>query len=75
MTLDAFLRKYRIRSTTVLSLSLIMLWRVSEWGMMFARTSNLNGMEIAAILAAVQVPATCLAGYAFKIFQTTKSIP
>ena len=74
MTLDAFLRKYRIRSTTVLTLSLIMLWRVSEWGMMFARTSNLNGMEIAAILAAAQAPASLLVGWAFKVFQENKTL-
>ena len=73
--MDDWLRKYRIRSTTVLTISLAMLWRVSEWGMAFASIDDRNGMEIAAILAAVQVPATCLVGYAFKIFQTTKSIP
>ena len=73
--MDMWLRRYRIRSTLIVGIATWMMIRVAEWSMLFAATSTRSGVEIAAILAAVQVPATLYAGYAFKIFQTTKSIP
>ena len=73
--MDTWLRRYRIRSTLIVGIATWMMIRVAEWSMRFAATSTRSGVEIAAILAAVQVPATFYAGYAFKIFQTTKSIP
>ena len=69
-----WLNRYRVRSTLVVSLSLYMLWDVQTWGMAFAAMSKLPGLETAAILAAVQGPATLLAGYAFKIFQENKAL-
>ena len=72
--MDTWLRRNRIRSTLIVGIATWMMIRVAEWSMLFAATSTRNGVEIAAILAAVQVPATLYAGYAFKIFQTTKSI-
>lgn len=69
-----WLKKYRIRSSLILLFSTWMLHRVAEWGMLFASESGRPGLEVAAILAAVQVPATYYAGQAFKIFQETKTI-
>ena len=68
-----WLKKYRIRSSSILLFSTWMLYRVAEWGMLFASESGRPGLEVAAILAAVQVPATYYAGQAFKIFQETKT--
>ena len=76
MTVDtsSWLNRHRVRSTTVVSISLYMLWDMQTWGKLFASTSQFSGMETAAILAAVQAPAALLAGWAFKIFQENKSI-
>ena len=73
--MDTWLRRDRIRSTLIVGIATWMMIRVAEWSMLIVATSTRSGVEIAAILAAVQVPATFYAGYAFKIFQTTKSIP
>ena len=56
----------------MLIVSGVMLWRVSEWGMSFAASCLKTGVEIAAIIAAVQVPATFYAGWAFKIYAENK---
>ena len=69
-----WLNKYRVRSSLVLAFSLYLLWDIQVWGKSFASTSSLPGMEIAAILAAAQAPAFLLVGWAFKIFQETKSL-
>ena len=73
--MDTWLRRYRIRSTLIVGIATWMMIRVAEWSMLFVATSTRSGVEIADILAAVQVPATLYAGYAFTIFQSTKSIP
>ena len=51
----------------------VMIWRLQEWGMVFAISSARTGVEIAAILAAVQVPATFYAGWVFKMYQDGKN--
>lgn len=71
--MDQWLNRYRIRSTLILSLAMWMLYSAAQWGMWFAVGNARNGLEIAAILAAVQAPATLLAGWAFKIFQENKT--
>lgn len=49
-----------------------MLIDAARWGMWFAVSNPRNGMEIAAILAAIQAPAALFAGWAFKIYQENK---
>lgn len=49
-----------------------MLIDAARWGMWFAVGNPRNGMEIAAILAAIQAPAALFAGWAFKIYQENK---
>ena len=70
--IDQWLSRLRIRSTIMLVVSSMMLWRVSEWGMTFAASCVKTGVEVAAIIAAVQVPATFYAGWVFKMYQDGK---
>lgn len=70
--IDLWLSRIRIRSTLMLIVSGLMLWRVSEWGMSFAGSCLKNGAEVAAIIAAVGVPATFYAGWVFKMYQEGK---
>ena len=60
--------KLGIRRTLVLALAVWMTWRISEWGMWFAVGNDRNGMEIAAIIAAVTAPITLFAGTVFKTY-------
>ena len=60
--------KLGIRRTLVLALAVWMTWRISEWGMWFAVGNERNGMEIAAIIAAVTAPITLFAGTVFKTY-------
>lgn len=69
-----WLNKYRVRSSIVLSVAIYMLVDIQRWGMSFASSSTLSGVETAAVLAAAQVPATFFAGWAFKVFQETKTL-
>jgi hypothetical protein len=69
-----WLNKYRVRSSLVLGYSLYLLGDIQAWSKLFASTSNLPGLEIAAILAAAQAPAFLLVGWAFKVFQETKTL-
>lgn len=57
-----------IRRTLVLAFAIWMTWRISEWGMWFAVGNDRNGMEIAAIIAAVTAPITLFAGTVFKTY-------
>ena len=72
--MDSWLNKYRVRSTIILSIAMWMLIDAARWGMNFAVVSTRDGMQIAAILAAIQAPATFFAGWAFKIFQENKTL-
>ena len=72
--MDSWLNKYRVRSTLILSLAMWMLYDAARWGMWFAVGNTRDGLEVAAILAAIQAPATFFAGWAFKIFQGNKTL-
>ncbi|MFA7290892.1 MAG: hypothetical protein WC023_01465 [Rhodocyclaceae bacterium] len=71
--MELWLNRYRIRSTLILSIAIWMVYSAAQWGMWFAVGNTRSGLEIAAILTAVQAPATFLAGWAFKIFQENKT--
>lgn len=66
--LDLILNKYRAVRIAVLTTAIWMTWVASEWSMWFAVGNDRNGMEIAAILAAVQAPITLFAGIVFKAY-------
>ena len=71
-SIEEWLNRNHIRSTLVLVLSLAMLVWVTNWSMVFANTKVLNGSEglgAAAVIAAVQVPASFFAKWAFEIFE------
>lgn len=70
--IDRVLSRLRLRSTIMLVVATVMLWRVSEWGMSFAMTCAKSGVDVAAITAAVQLPATFFAGWIFKLYQEGK---
>ena len=70
--MDTWLKRYRVRSTLILGIAMWMLIDAARWGMWFAVGNPRNGMEIAAILAAIQAPAALFAGWAFKIYQENK---
>jgi hypothetical protein len=69
---DQWLKKYRVRSTLILSISIgQMLW-VTWWSTKFAATSSLSGTEMAVVIAAVQVPVTLLFNSVYKTYQENK---
>ena len=70
--LEEVLDRHHVRATIILVVASWMLYEAQKWGFMFAASSDKNGVEIAAILAAVQVPATFYAGWAFKIWAENK---
>lgn len=72
--MKTWLNDYRVRSTLILSIAMWMLIDAARWGMWFATDNERNGLEIAAILAAIQTPASVFAGWAFKIFQENKQL-
>lgn len=66
--LDLLLNKYRAVRIAVLATAILMIWEVSRWSMAFALGNEKNGMEIAAILAAIQAPITLFAGSVFRAY-------
>lgn len=53
----------------------VMLWKVTEWAMVFAQTSKLTGTEIAVIIGAVSVPASAVAKFAFDAYLESRRSP
>ena len=70
--LEGFLHRHKVLRRGTLLLALVMTWEVTRWSMWFASGNMRNGMEIAAILAAVQAPITLFAGQIFKSFVESK---
>jgi hypothetical protein len=60
--------KYVPTRTIVLTTAIWMTWLVSDWAMWFATGNSRNGVEIAAIVAAVTAPICAFGGYVFKTF-------
>ncbi len=52
----------------ILGVAIYMTWRVSVWSMGYAEQSAEDGVQIAAILVAVQAPVTLFAGMVFKAY-------
>lgn len=66
--LDLLLNKYRAVRIAVLATAIYATWVAAQWGMAFATGNERNGMEIAAILAAIQAPITLFAGSVFRAY-------
>ena len=63
MSATTFVSKYIPTRTAIW-----MTWAVSDWAMWFATGNARDGMEIAAIIAAVTAPICAFGGYIFKAF-------
>lgn len=63
---------YKVIRRVVLGIAIWMTWAASEWSMWFATGNARNGMEIAAILAAVQAPVMAFTGMVFKVYVENK---
>lgn len=66
--------RYSLVRRLVLAIAIWMTWAVSEWAMWFAVDNARNGMEIAAIIAAVTAPVTVFGGYVFKVYAESKRV-
>ena len=67
--MDQWMKHYRIFSRTMLLISITQMLWVTWWSMHFAETSTLNGMEVAGVIASVQVPATMLIKAVYRTYK------
>ena len=70
--MDQWMKRYRIFSRTMLLISIAQMLWVTWWSTRFAMTSTLNGMEVAGVIAAVQVPVTMLFNSVYKTYSENK---
>ena len=70
--IEDFMHHHKILRRGTLALALWMTWQVSAWSMWFAVENSRNGVEIAAILAAIQAPITLCTSMIFKAFVDSK---
>ena len=70
--MDQWMKRYRIFSRTMLLISIAQMLWVTWWSTRFAMSSTLNGMEIAGVIAAVQVPVTMLFNSVYKTYSENK---
>lgn len=64
---------YQVIRRLVLATAIWMTWEVSRWSMWFATGNERDGMQIAAMLAAIQAPVTLFAGTVFKAYVEGKA--
>ena len=67
-----YVSKYVPTRAIVLSTAIWMTWAVSDWAMWFATGNARDGVEIAAIIAAVTAPICAFGGYVFKAYNDSK---
>ena len=68
----SWIDRHKIIRRVVLGIAIWTTWAVSEWSMWFATGNARNGMEIAAILAAIQAPVMAFTGMVFKVYVENK---
>lgn len=74
-TLLEWERKLALRRTTVLFVTLWMTYRAFEWAAHYAMSGmETNGMEAAAIIAAVTAPICALQAAVFKTYADSKEV-
>ena len=64
-----WIQRNHIKSTAVLISAIYFLWYVTQWSFGFAASSKFDGTGTAAIIAAVQVPASFYAKWAFDTYK------
>jgi hypothetical protein len=67
--MDQWMKRYRIFSRTMLLISIAQMLWVTWWSTRFAMSSTLNGMEVAGVIAAVQVPVTMLFNSVYRTYK------
>ena len=70
--MDTWMKRYRIFSRTMLLISITQMLWVTLWSTKFAATSTLTGLEIAGVIAAVQVPVTMLFNSVYRTYSENK---
>ena len=70
--MDQWMKRYRIFSRTMLLISIAQMLWVTWWSTRFAMSSTLNGMEVAGVIAAVQVPVTMLFNSVYRTYSENK---
>lgn len=58
----------------VVTVAIWMTWSVSQWAMWFAVGNARDGLEIAAIIAAVTGPVTVFGGYVFRAYIESRAL-
>lgn len=66
--------KYLVIRRTVLLTALWMTIEVQQWSMHYASVSLLTGLDIAAVLTAVQAPVVAFGAYVFKWYVESKKV-
>ena len=66
--------KYIPVRLVVLTTAIWMTWLASEWSMWFATGNARNGLEIAAIIAAVTAPIATFGGFVFKAYIESRAV-
>ena len=66
---EAWLNRNHLESRIILSLAITMLFWVTRWSMNFPSISKFDGVGTAAIIAAVQVPATWFIQNAYQTWR------
>ena len=66
--------RYMVVRRIVLTTAIWMTWIVSDWAMWFATGNTRNGLEMAAIIAAVTAPVTAFGAYVFKVYADNKQV-
>lgn len=70
--MDTWMKRYRIFSRTMLLISITQMLWVTWWSTRFAAASTLTGLEIAGVIAAVQVPVTMLFNAVYRTYSENK---
>ena len=70
--MDTWMKRSRIFSRTMLLISITQMLWVTWWSTKFAATSTLTGLEIAGVIAAVQVPVTMLFNSVYRTYSENK---
>ena len=70
---ESWMTKHRVRSTLMLSIGLWMSVDSYLWAKGYAASSTRNGVEIAAIIVAVQGIATSFTAWAFNTYSKNKT--
>jgi hypothetical protein len=66
---EAWVNRNHIEARLVVSIALVMLWWVTRWSFEFSSSSKFDGTGTAAVIAAVQVPATFFIKWAFETWK------